>query len=98
MRIEMIDRKLPATSIFSTPGNVEQNKKKYGKVRLDEDEEEVIPLQDMETETETDQSQHQDQNIEYKDMSNSTFVNILAVTVWLLISGLNLYMLKNLDK
>lgn len=97
MRIEMIDRKLPATSIFSTPGNVEQNKKKYGKVRLDEDEEEVIPLQDMETETETDQS-HQDQNIEYKDMSNSTFVNILAVTVWLLISGLNLYMLKNLDK
>lgn len=98
MRIEMIDRKLPATSIFSTPGNVEQNKKKYGKVRLDEDEEEVIPLQDMEAETETDQSQHQDQNIEYKDMSNSTFVNILAVTVWLLISGLNLYMLKNLDK
>ncbi|KAI8395134.1 Natural resistance-associated macrophage protein [Nakaseomyces glabratus] len=98
MRIEMIDRKLPATSIFSTPGNLEQNKKKYGKVRLDEDEEEVIPLQDMETETETDQSQHQDQNIEYKDMSNSTFVNILAVTVWLLISGLNLYMLKNLDK
>lgn len=97
MRIEMIDRKLPATSISSTPDNVEQNKKKYGKVRLDEDGEEVIPLQDMETETETDQS-HQDQNIEYKDMSNSTFVNILAVTVWLLISGLNFYMLTSLDK
>lgn len=97
MRIEMIDRKLPATSISSTPDSVEQNKKKYGKVRLDEDGEEVIPLQDMETETETDQS-HQDQNIEYKDMSNSTFVNILAVTVWLLISGLNFYMLTSLDK
>ena len=93
----MIDRKLPATSISSTPDNVEQNKKKYGKVRLDEDGEEVIPLQDMETETETDQS-HQDQNIEYKDMSNSTFVNILAVTVWLLISGLNFYMITRLDK
>lgn len=65
--------------------------KKYSKLSTVEEEE--IPLQDLESDETQGSSSNVTAQPEYKDMSNSKLVNVLAVLVWLLISGLNFFML-----
>lgn len=52
-------------------------------------------LQNLDNSESSESSVEPESGIEYKDMSNSVFTNIIAILIWCLISGLNFYLIWN---